>query len=450
MSLTIRRALLVGLLLVTVLPAATAEARQGPGASRSAIRAGDVDRTSVALRATYDADLDLAWASGRVTVRSEMRVTNTSGGPIDHLELNTIAAALGNMDLVETTVDGRAVKVAISEQTLTVQLGGVLPQGASATVLIRYRATLRDSASGRSWMFSRANGIRSVYRWIPWVSRKRSFFSAQAGDPFFTALSPEVSVSLTADRKLTYATTGWSTGSDGNTRHFRATDVRDFNFTTAPDYGKLQGYSRDGQTRIVVYSRSFARSGILADARNALAAFEGKLGQYPYQRLTISESSGGSGMESPGHIWISTTYPDYLHRFVTVHEVGHQWFYAVVGNDQPREPFADEAVTEFLTRWYLGSFRGSSCAKDRLDRSIYGYSGGCFYETLYVGGANFLNELRQDISSVRFWNALRDYYQNHRFSFGGTYELLQRLKKAADAAGVNVLPRYRDRFPTLY
>ncbi len=450
MTFAMRRALLVVLVLVTVLPAATAEARTGGRSRGSAITGGDVDRTSIYLRATYDADLDLEWSTGRVAVRSEMRVTNTSGGPIDRLELNTVAAALGNMDLIETTVDGRAVEVTVSEQTLIVRLGGVLPEGASATVLIRYRATLRDAVSGRSWMFSRANGIRSVHRWIPWVSRKRPFFSADAGDPFFTALSPEVNVSLTADRALTYATTGWSTGSDGNTRHFRATDVRDFNFTAAADYGKTQGYSRDGQTRIVVYSRSFSRSGILADARSALAAFEAKLGQYPYPRLTISEASGGTGMESPSHIWISATDPDYLHRFVTVHEVGHQWFYAVVGNDQPREPFADEAVTEFLTRWYLDSFRGSSCAKDELDRSIYGYSGGCFYETVYVGGAYFLNELRQDISSTRFWSALRGYYQDHRFGFGGTYELLQRLKKAANAAGVDVMPRYRDRFPSLY
>ncbi len=450
MSHAVRRALLVALVFVCVLPTAATVARSGPNSRHSAIRGGDVDRTSVHLTATYDASLKLDWSAGTIRVRSEMRVTNTSGGPIDRVELNTVAPALGNMKLLETTVDGRSAKVNVGEQTLTVHLGGVLPKGAKATVLIRYDARLRDGSSGRSWMFSRDNGIRSVHRWIPWVSRKRSFFDAAAGDPFFTALSPRVDVEITADRPLIYASTGSPSGGKGNTRRFHAVNVRDFNFTAAPDYGRLTGWSRDGETKIVVFSRTFPRPVVLQAAKDAIAIFEKKLGQYPYPRLTISEASGGSGMESPGHVWISRTYPHYLLRFLTVHEVGHQWFYGVVGSDQPRQPFADEAVTDFLTRWYLGAFRSSQCSQARLDGSVYDYSGSCLHEVIYIQGGNFLDKLRHDIGNTRFWNALRDYYQNHRWQFGTTYELLERLRKSANAAGVNVMPRYRHRFPTIY
>jgi hypothetical protein len=121
----------------------------------------------------------------------------------------------------------------------------------------------------------------------------------------------------------------------------------------------------------------------------------------------------------------------------------------VVGNDQPLEPFADEAVTEFLTRTHMGNFRPSHCPTERLDGSTYAY-GDCFYEVVYVQGANFLNGIRADMGTSRFWRALRGYWRSNRFAFGGTFELLEALRVAAADAGVNLRPRLRDRFPSLY
>lgn len=452
MSPILRRTLLLALALLMLVAIAPSSGVLGRGsdAQLSALRAGAVNATSVNLSATYDARLRLTWKTGDVNVRSAMRVTNTSGGPIDRLELNTLAVALGNLKLRSATVDGRSAQVTPDGQTLTVALGGVLPAGASASVVIHYTARLRSDSAGRSFFFSHDRGIASVHRWIPWISRKRPFTSSNFGDPFFTAVSPEVRVRLVADRNLTYAAVGTQTGKSSTEATFYATNVRDFNLTAAPDYGKSVGYSRDGQTRIVVYSRTLPRSEILHSARDAIAAFESQLGQYPYPRLTIAESSGGHGMESPGHIWIPASHPRSLLRFLTVHETAHQWFYAVVGNDQPREPFADEAVAEFLTRWYLNGFRSSGCGTGRLDLGIRSYSSGCFYETVYVQGSNFLNGLRKDMGSDRFWRGLRGYYRNHQFQFGSTFDLLEVLRRKAERSGVNVLPRYRDLFPSLY
>lgn len=452
MKTTVRRALLLCLALLAFLatvPGGGTLARRHDG-QRSAIRAGEVNRTSVYLRATYDARLRLTWKSGAVNVRSAMQVTNTSGGPIDRLELNTLAAALGNLHLKSATVAGSPVRVRQTGQTLVVSLGGVLPKGASASVVIEYTARLRSGSAGRDFFFSRDRGIASVHRWIPWVSRKRPFFGSNFGDPFFTAISPQVRVRLVADRALTWASVGSRLSKSRYEATFSATNVRDFNFTAAPDYGRSVGYSKDGQTRIVVHTRTLPRAVILDSARDAIGAFEAQLGRYPYPRLTISESSGGHGMESPGHIWIPTTYPRSLLRFLTVHETAHQWFYAVVGNDQPMEPFADEAVAEFMTRWYLNNFRSSGCSKGPLDLSIYGYSASCFYERIYIQGANFLNDLRKDMGSDRFWQGLRGYWQRNQFQFGSTRELLEVLRRKADRSGVNVLPRYRERFPSLY
>ena len=35
------------------------------------------------------------------------------------------------------------------------------------------------------------------------------------------------------------------------------------------------------------------------------------------------------------------------------HEVGHQWFYNTVGNDQANEPWVDESLTQYITSMYF-------------------------------------------------------------------------------------------------
>ena len=51
-------------------------------------------------------------------------------------------------------------------------------------------------------------------------------------------------------------------------------------------------------------------------------------------------------------------------RYLVTHELAHQWFYGLVGNDQAREPFADEAITDMVARYLTGTRRGSRCTRD--------------------------------------------------------------------------------------
>jgi hypothetical protein len=69
-----------------------------------------VNRTSLALEATYDARIRIGWDSRNVKVESVATILNTSGTDIDRVELNTTAARLGGMTLTGAFVDGTAVK----------------------------------------------------------------------------------------------------------------------------------------------------------------------------------------------------------------------------------------------------------------------------------------------------------------------------------------------------
>ncbi len=208
------------------------------GTAVSAITPGSVNRTSLNLSATYSVGLTLNYASRSFMVNSVATITNTSGGPIDRIELNTIAARLGGMSLRVVQVDGRNVPRRVSDQTIVVPLGGILAAGDTVKVRTHYLARLRSSLSGSNWLFTKVNGIVDAYRWIPWVSRATPFTRPNHGDPFVTPVSPDVAVTLRADRRLVVASTAdrVSVSSDGRTQRFVARNVRDVTITAAPDF----------------------------------------------------------------------------------------------------------------------------------------------------------------------------------------------------------------------
>jgi len=413
------------------------------------IVAGSVGRTSLSLDAVYRSHLTLHWTNRSIWVDSTAIVTNTSGVEIDRVELNTIAARLGGIRLRAVTVDGVAVRASVTGQTIVVQLGGVLPVGATTKIRVRFSARLQDDAGGSHWLFARVGPIADIYRWLPWVTRRVTFDRPNLGDPFVTPTSHDVRVTITTDRRLDLATTGElvSTSANGLTTVFQATDVRDFTVTASSNYETRQRVV--GATTVRVWFRPGTPGAAWLDAAtNAFAALEARVGSYGYPTFDVVESAGGPGMESPGLIWIPGNTAAVNLRYIVAHETAHQWFYGIVGNDQVREPFTDEATSDFVARSVLGIHRGSRCPTARLDRSIYDYSARCYYETVYIQGGNLLDDARQLMGEETFWMALRRYVEDNRHKVTSTATLLRTLDDATplDLAGL----LFAARFPRIY
>ena len=405
---------------------------------------GSVNATSIDLSATYDATVRVDVGTRSFRVASTMSVTNTSGKPIDRLELNTIAAPLGRMTITLARAEGRDVRPTVADQTIRFPLGGVLEPGARVTVRIAYRATLRGDAAGSNWLFSRTGGIVAAHRWLPWISRPTPFARPNHGDPFVTPVSPRVRVTIISDRAMRWATTGEQVGGSGLTKIFEARNVRDFVFTGAADYRVSS--ATVGGVVIHVWGRpGFPIATVLSAAKVALAREAALLGPYPYRTYDLAQTGGGYGMEAPGLTWIPTGAGSL--SYLVAHETAHQWFYALVGNDQARQPFADEAAADFVARHVLGARRASRCSTARLDLSIYLYSNACYYEVIYIQGGNFLDDIRRRMGSTDFWAGIRDHLATNRFRLTGTKSLLDTLD---DHTPLDLVPRFEPRFPGLY
>ncbi len=425
---------------VLVAPPATA-------ARASTIVPGTVNRTSLAVQAAYDVRLRLWFATRRLAANETITFTNRSGGPIDRLELNAVLARLGRLHVSAASVDGAAVTPRVSDQTLTVPLGGVLPDGASATIRLAFSARFGTGLAGSQWLFTAAGGALAAYRWLPWVSRAHPFDRPNHGDPFVTASSPSVRLTVTTDRAAGIATNlhpTWASA-DGRSRTFAGANVRDLTFVADPLARTRE--TQIGGVRVLVQARTAAaRTRLRSQAARALSRLEAVLGPYPWPTLTVAETRGGYGMESPGAIWIPAGTAAANLPWLVAHEIAHQWFYGVVGNDQATQPFADEAPADFLARYATGTFRGSRCPAAPLDRTIYRYSRACYFEVIYVQGGRLLDDVRHRVGSAAFFGALRGYLGAHRFGLGSTRALIAALD-AVDPR--DLAAAWRSRFPQL-
>jgi hypothetical protein len=146
------------------------------------------------------------------------------------------------------------------------------------------------------------------------------------------------------------------------THRFSQEDVHDFAWTTSPDYVVRQArFVQAGlppvEMRLLLQPEHLNQAARHFEATRAALRYYGQwFGPYPYPHITIVDpawQSGADGMEYPtlftaGTRWIAPAEvadPE----GVTVHECGHQFWYALVGNNEFEDAWIDEGFNTFST-----------------------------------------------------------------------------------------------------
>ncbi|MEP7158554.1 MAG: hypothetical protein ABI797_03945 [Chloroflexota bacterium] len=399
---------------------------------------------SLKLRASYDVSAKFNWTTRHVEVRTESAVHNPTGSSVSTIAFNLATLRYGQAHVGVVTVNGAAVSETIQDQTVLVPISPPMPAGGNRTVVINYTGTLQTRSDGDYWQFARLGGYMTAYRWIPWLSRTVKFDRPSVGEVWVTPTASRVDVTITTDQVLKMATSGERTSPVGLTQTFVAYNVRDFNFSAAPDYLTASRTAAGGKT-ITFFYKSMNATKVLNWAVTAFNTYSNNVGAYPYDQLNIAEVGPWAGIESPSLFWLPNDLPGKYLPWTTAHEVAHQWFYSVVGNDQALEPFADEAVSDFMARKLVNSWANSQCSKSRLDITVYTKPGKCYPWIVYVQGNRYLKAYFEHVGAADFWQGLHNYYAAYKFGIGGTRQLLDAL----DAAS-NYHPNHAARFPTLY
>jgi Peptidase family M1 domain len=173
---------------------------------------------------------------------------------------------------------------------------------------------------------------------------------------------------------------------------WHAEDVHDFAWMADPHMQVAQGQTKDG-VKIFVYHRpeqaAFAARHIEA-ARRTIETFGRLFYPYPWSAMTIIDpppdaDQGAGGMEYPtlvtsgGDRWF-TPAGVYIPEFVTIHEVGHNWFQGLLASNEVDEAWLDEGMNEYADGIVADEWNGA-------DASMLGWGGLRFghYEARRLG-----------------------------------------------------------------
>ncbi len=228
-----------------------------------------------------------------------------------------------------------------------------------------------------------------VGQWFPKIGVRTAAGGAERWhcEPFhlnseFFADFGTYDVTLTVPDTHVVAATGVLTAvSDAGgkrTLTYRAEDVHDFAWMADPYMKVMTGTANTarGPVEVRVYhrpmQRKFARRHLRAGI-GAVEQFSALFVPYPWTIMSIIDppldAGGASGMEYPTLV---TTAGDMflapegvrVPEFVTVHEVGHNWFQGILASNEVEEAWLDEGVNEYADVLVMQALYGDATMLD--------------------------------------------------------------------------------------
>ena len=186
---------------------------------------------------------------------------------------------------------------------------------------------------------------------------------------------------------------------------------------------------------------------VLLETKKAIQLYSKLYGDFPRESLTIVEGDFFDGMEYDGFYFLSRGFynlydgsPQGYLTMIAVHETAHQWWYALVANDQAMEPWLDESLCTYselifyensypeLVSWWWDYRVNYYNPQGWINQPIYSYNGFVPYRNAtYLRGAQFLQSIRSLMGDDSFFSFIKNYaaiYSNKIVSQNEFWSLL--------------------------
>ena len=371
-------------------------------------------------------------ATGRSwTGTEQIDFANAGTAPINEFWIrlwgNGASGCGGNLpERIGTVTGGRVAENAANCTAFRIVLDQPLAAGARGRVILDLAIDVperRDrfgSVNGRSYL-GNALAVLAVkdengWELSPYVSFGESFYS----------LTADYDVTLDHPTALATPATGAvadeHAAGDRTVTHLVAQRVRDFAWSIGAFHHdsvlsaagvEVDAYWPDSE------SDSNVRN-LMRYAAGALDSYAGRFGAYPYPRFSLVFDEFGTafdGMEYPNYV-LSSAYAG-----AVAHEVAHQWWFALVGDDQYRHPWLDEAFTEYSAEEFQnGTAPAHSCdflkPDERMDQSMETYAKDgdyLYHDAIYHEGTCMLFDLEHTLGKDTMNRFLKTLFQKYEY-----------------------------------
>lgn len=398
-------------------------------------------KPDVPTRTQYTFDAALDYNKHALQVSETIRFWNQTGNELNTLVLVVPPNRLPNVfSLQAITLTGETV---LREQTLKgvewkFVLNRPLPKGGVVTLQIEYLLVIPNAAGVLGYTDHQTN-LSDWYPFIApydpdngWVIHQ----PAEVGE-YLVYDSADFELTLAGTEGLQVAASTEVIPNLVNVKMF-AVNSRNLTFSVSDTYKVLS--TKSGQTRIDAYifpGDEESGQAALEMTRQALETFSELFASpYPHATMTLVEADFADGMEYDGLYYLSRDFfarydggvTNYL-GLLSIHETAHQWWYALVANDQALEPWLDEALCTYsellflehnypeLADWWWEYRVAPYAPSGTADSTIYDHSSFRPYvNSVYLQGAAFLHELRKILGDEAFFTGLRSYASLNRFN----------------------------------
>jgi len=396
-----------------------------------------------------------------------VQFTNQESNPLDSVCFQLYPNQLGGKVTVsDVTVDGQIVQLEYLEEDSAVclRLSSPLQPEEKLLVKMNFEVEVPTEGGGNYGLFAVIDNILALDGFYPMIpAYDDQGWHAGPLPPNADTTYNDVSfylVRVTAPDELVMVTSGVEVA---NTKSYNQQEVvfaagpaRDFYLAASPDFIKVS--KTVGETTVNSYAFLEWTKGAeraLNTSSEALEDFNKRYGVYPYTEFDVASTpmQGALGIEYPGIVGITklaydpdqtiSGAPAFVILETTIaHEVGHQWFYNTVGNDQSGEPWLDESLTQYVTSMYfldeygengMDQYRETwfnrwnrvSQEEIPIGKAAAEYHGPEYSAIVYGRGPIFLQELADKMGQEIFDAFLLDYAQTYQWQVSTTADFKQ-------------------------
>lgn len=414
-------------------------------------RSGQTILSGLPHASIYHAAINIGDPPTRVSGMVDVRYINDENVSLTEVDFAVFPEILGGSIVVTNlTVDGHNVFATHHDGLLRVPIVPSMQPDDSVIVHMEFEVSIPERGGDYYYgIFGYNDGILSLAHIIPTILvYDQQGWNNQTpdldGDPLFSDASFYL-VTVDAPADLVLVASGSEISRleiEGRQRILYANGpARDFYLAAGANL--IKNSQTIGEVTINSYTLSGMNQSALLTldyARTSIADFSDRYSPYPYTEFDIVPIlTSAGGVEFPGLTSISRyVYPDeHFLEVVVVHEVGHQWFYNLVGNATQNQPWLDESMAEFLTWQYYLDRYGSQVAEayrgemqsswDLLNDELIpiglpvsGYSSEEYSAIVYGRGPLFILALRDKMGTESFDRFLQNYSEQFRWAIATT------------------------------
>ena len=417
-------------------------------------------RTNYILYATLD------FSAHTLDVEETIRYYNNTGSALSDIVLSVQPNSYGGTTFILNSLAQDNVTLstfALDGQRLTLSLPQALQPNSATTLTLNFK--LNIPAKSSTGIFGYDFNQINLTDWYPFVVPYSNGWILHDPMPFGEHLvydASDIELNIKTDADVILAASAPS-DQNGEWTRYRLYGARTFILSASTEF--LVTESAVGS--VVIRSYYFdgyqaAGESILYSAVQAVSIYSTKFAPYPYETLAIVQTDIHDGQEYDGLVFLAS---DFYGQYgggaknnlttIGVHEIAHQWWYGLVGNDQALAPWLDEMMAAYSERiffeynypnygdwwWqYRVDYFGPG---GYVDTPIYNWgSQRAYVNAVYLNGAHFMEDLRVRMGDDDFFRFLKDYASQYSRGHTTGYDFFNVVRANTSADISDLMSEY--------